>query len=137
VLSATDRAGFSRSSLWSSKPKLTLLDFVAVYLSSSFNTTAISNPSRNRASNSLCPSKTTVPSISLQRQKLEAVSWAVYQWGLADGEDGVLSQVCYDWTTVVGLVRAAERFRSPVILQLFPVTLKYGGGEFLRLCIDL
>lgn len=37
----------------------------------------------------------------------------------------------------VGLVRAAERSRSPAILQLFPVTLAYGKGPFLRYCLEL
>jgi fructose-bisphosphate aldolase class II len=36
-----------------------------------------------------------------------------------------------------GLVIAAERARSPAILQLFPITLKYGGGPFLQYCLDL
>jgi len=37
----------------------------------------------------------------------------------------------------IGLVRAAEKLRSPAILQLFPLTLKYGQGELLRFCVDL
>ncbi|KAF8057611.1 ketose-bisphosphate aldolase [Lyophyllum atratum] len=37
----------------------------------------------------------------------------------------------------VALVRAAERARSPAILQLFPITLAYGKGPFLRFCLDL
>jgi fructose-bisphosphate aldolase class II len=40
-------------------------------------------------------------------------------------------------TAAIGLVRAAERQRSPAILQLFPTTVKYGGGPFLRMCLDL
>ena len=43
----------------------------------------------------------------------------------------------YDGQMAVGLVRAAERSRSPAILQLFPVTLAYGKGPFLRYCLEL
>lgn len=43
----------------------------------------------------------------------------------------------YDMTAAIGLVRAAERQKSPAILQLFPITVKYGGGPFLRFCLDL
>jgi len=43
----------------------------------------------------------------------------------------------YDAQMAVGLVRAAERSRSPAILQLFPVTLAYGKGLFLRYCLEL
>jgi fructose-bisphosphate aldolase class II len=35
------------------------------------------------------------------------------------------------------LVRAAERAKSPAILQLFPITVKALGGEFLRFCLDV
>ena len=51
--------------------------------------------------------------------------------------DGVIAQSCYDMTAVIGLVRAAERAKSPAILQLFPITLKYGGGPFLQFCLDM
>jgi fructose-bisphosphate aldolase class II len=43
----------------------------------------------------------------------------------------------YDMTAAIGLVRAAERQKSPAILQLFPITVKYGGGPFLQMCLDL
>jgi len=55
----------------------------------------------------------------------------------ADITDGVIAQTCYDMTMAIGLVRAAERQKSPAILQLFPTTVKYGGGPFLRMCLDL
>lgn len=51
--------------------------------------------------------------------------------------DGILAQTCYDWGMARGLVRSAERNNSPAILQLFPVTLKYGQGPFLQYCLDL
>ncbi|KAJ3568560.1 hypothetical protein NP233_g5626 [Leucocoprinus birnbaumii] len=50
---------------------------------------------------------------------------------------GILSQVCYDAQSAIALVRAAERSRSPAILQLFPVTLMYGKGPFLQFCLNL
>lgn len=37
---------------------------------------------------------------------------------------------------VIGFVQAAERARSPAILQLFPVTLAYGKGPFLQFCLN-
>jgi len=43
----------------------------------------------------------------------------------------------YDASSAIALVRAAERARSPAILQLFPVTLAYGKGPLLQLCLDL
>lgn len=43
----------------------------------------------------------------------------------------------YDTQMALGLVRAAERARSPAILQLFPVTLAYGKGPFLRFCLEM
>ncbi|KZV61640.1 aldolase [Peniophora sp. CONT] len=50
---------------------------------------------------------------------------------------GVLSMSCYDAQSAIALVRAAERNKSPAILQLFPVTLAYGKGPFLRFCLDV
>lgn len=43
----------------------------------------------------------------------------------------------YDAPSAIALVRAAERTRSPAILQMFPVTLAYGKGPFLRFCLDM
>jgi len=43
----------------------------------------------------------------------------------------------YDASSAVGLVRAAERARSPAILQLFPISLEYGGVAYLRYCVEL
>ncbi|KAF5375940.1 hypothetical protein D9615_008273 [Tricholomella constricta] len=50
---------------------------------------------------------------------------------------GILAQICYDAGMAIALVRAAERARSPAILQMFPITLAYGGGPFLKFCLDL
>lgn len=45
--------------------------------------------------------------------------------------------VSYDANMAIGLVRAAERSRSPAILQMFPITLEYGKGPFLQFCLNL
>ncbi|KAJ7086466.1 aldolase [Mycena belliarum] len=52
------------------------------------------------------------------------------------GGYGILSQTCYDAHCVIGLVRSAERMKSPAILQMFPVTLAYGKGPFLQFCLN-
>ncbi|KAJ8091859.1 hypothetical protein PM082_021095 [Marasmius tenuissimus] len=52
------------------------------------------------------------------------------------GGYGILAQTCYDAHSVIGLVRAAERLKSPALLQLFPVTLAYGKGPFLQFCLN-
>ncbi|CAO1613021.1 unnamed protein product [Parajaminaea phylloscopi] len=49
---------------------------------------------------------------------------------------GVHAQVCYDTPSVVAFVRAAEKARSPAILQMFPATLRQFGRPFLRFCLD-
>ena len=43
----------------------------------------------------------------------------------------------YDAGMAIAFVRAAERCRSPAILMLFPVTLTYGKGPFIRFCLDM
>ncbi|KAJ7262731.1 aldolase [Mycena haematopus] len=52
------------------------------------------------------------------------------------GGYGILSQTCYDAHCVIGLVRSAERKKSPAIIQMFPVTLAYGKGPFLQFCLN-
>ncbi|OCF33683.1 tagatose-bisphosphate aldolase [Kwoniella heveanensis CBS 569] len=53
------------------------------------------------------------------------------------GGYGIVAQTCYDAGMAKGLVRAAERNKSPAILQLFPITLAAGGGPFLQYCLTL
>ncbi|KAL7422850.1 hypothetical protein Q5752_002146 [Cryptotrichosporon argae] len=53
------------------------------------------------------------------------------------GGYGILAQSCYDGNMALALVRAAEAQQSPAILQLFPITVTHGGGEFLRYCLDV
>ncbi|KAI0030168.1 aldolase [Vararia minispora EC-137] len=71
------------------------------------------------------------PSLSLQNNR----TYEILTRAERDGY-GVLAVACYDAQSVIGLVRAAERCRSPAILQLFPVTLAYGGGPFLQFCLN-
>ncbi|KAK1922895.1 ketose-bisphosphate aldolase [Papiliotrema laurentii] len=54
-----------------------------------------------------------------------------------EGGYGILSLSCYDASSAIALVRAAERAKSPAILQLFPITLAYGKGPFLQFCLDV
>jgi hypothetical protein len=48
-----------------------------------------------------------------------------------------LTDLSYDASSAIALVRAAERAKSPAILQLFPITLAYGKGPFLQFCLDV
>ncbi|WOO82050.1 Putative fructose-bisphosphate aldolase [Vanrija pseudolonga] len=54
-----------------------------------------------------------------------------------EGRYGILAQCVYDANQALAFVRACEAKRSPGILQLFPITVKLGGGPFLRYCIDI
>lgn len=54
-----------------------------------------------------------------------------------EGRYGILAQCVYDANQALAFVRACEAKRSPGILQLFPITVKLGGGPFLRYCIDM
>lgn len=49
---------------------------------------------------------------------------------------GIHAQVCYDVQSVVAFVRAAEKARSPAMVQVFPATLSQFGKPFLRFCLD-
>ncbi|EAU85482.2 hypothetical protein CC1G_06383 [Coprinopsis cinerea okayama7 len=53
------------------------------------------------------------------------------------GGYGVLAQAVYDMPQARGLISAAERARSPVILQMLPRTLAWGGKLFLQYCLAL
>ncbi|GHJ88970.1 hypothetical protein NliqN6_5372 [Naganishia liquefaciens] len=54
-----------------------------------------------------------------------------------EGGYGVAAMTCYDAVAAVALVRAAERAKSPAIMQLFPVTMHWGGEPFLAFCLNL
>lgn len=49
--------------------------------------------------------------------------------GAAEGGYAILAQCCYDTQGVLATIRAAEKARSPAMVQLFPVTMKQVSGE--------
>lgn len=48
----------------------------------------------------------------------------------------IIHQPSYDANCVIGLVRAAERYHSPAIIQMFPITLAFGKGPWLQFCLN-
>lgn len=50
---------------------------------------------------------------------------------------GIIAQVIYDANQALAFVRGLEAKRSPGILQMFPITVKHGGGAFLKYCLDM
>ncbi|CAO1636968.1 unnamed protein product [Sympodiomycopsis kandeliae] len=58
---------------------------------------------------------------------------------MRDAEAGgycIYAQVCYDIQSVVAFVRACEKFRSPGMIMIFPVSMVSFGKPFLRFCLD-
>lgn len=53
-----------------------------------------------------------------------------------DNSYGVIAAIAYNIEQIVGLVRAAEEARSPLILQFFPWAVEYGGGILIRTASD-
>ncbi|KAL5603475.1 hypothetical protein FOVSG1_006225 [Fusarium oxysporum f. sp. vasinfectum] len=53
-----------------------------------------------------------------------------------DGNYGVLAAIAYNIEQILGLVRAAERARSPLILQFFPWAIKFSDGLLIRTAAD-
>ena len=58
-------------------------------------------------------------------------------WNMRNQVGRIGADASYDASSAVGLVRAAERAKSPAILQLFPISLEYGGVAYLRYCVEL
>ncbi|PWN88800.1 aldolase [Acaromyces ingoldii] len=52
------------------------------------------------------------------------------------GKYAILAQCCYDAQSVLATIRAAEKARSPAMVQLFPVTMKQFGIHFTRFVLD-
>ncbi|KAL7757127.1 hypothetical protein ACKLNR_014120 [Fusarium oxysporum f. sp. zingiberi] len=52
------------------------------------------------------------------------------------GEYGVLAAIAYNIEQILGLVRAAEKARSPLILQFFPWAIKFSDGLLIRTAAD-
>ncbi|KAH6950920.1 hypothetical protein HG530_011622 [Fusarium avenaceum] len=53
-----------------------------------------------------------------------------------EGEYGVLAAIAYNTEQILGLVRAAEKARSPLILQFFPWAIKFSDGLLIRTAAD-
>ncbi|KPM46362.1 hypothetical protein AK830_g145 [Neonectria ditissima] len=53
-----------------------------------------------------------------------------------EGEYGVLAAIAYNIEQILGLVRAAEQARSPLILQFFPWAIKFSDGLLIRTAAD-
>ncbi|OJD40231.1 tagatose-diphosphate aldolase [Diplodia corticola] len=52
------------------------------------------------------------------------------------GRYGVLAAIAYNTEQILGLVRAAVRARSPLILQFFPWAITYSDGVLVRAAAD-
>lgn len=48
------------------------------------------------------------------------------------GGYGVIAAIAYNIEQVIGLIAAAEKARSPLILQFFPWAVQYGDGLLIR-----
>ncbi|KKY25755.1 putative ketose-bisphosphate aldolase class-2 [Diplodia seriata] len=53
-----------------------------------------------------------------------------------EGHYGVLAAIAYNTEQILGLVRAAQRARSPLILQFFPWAITYSDGLLIRTAAD-
>ncbi|POR35150.1 hypothetical protein TPAR_04659 [Tolypocladium paradoxum] len=53
-----------------------------------------------------------------------------------EGQYGVLAAIAYNIEQILGLVRAAEQARSPLILQFFPWAIKFSDGLLIRTAAD-
>ncbi|KAL1651974.1 hypothetical protein SLS58_000097 [Diplodia intermedia] len=53
-----------------------------------------------------------------------------------EGHYGVLAAIAYNTEQILGLVRAAQRARSPLILQFFPWAITYSDGLLVRTAAD-
>ena len=52
------------------------------------------------------------------------------------GGYGVIAAIAYNIEQILGLVRAAEKARSPVILQFFPWAIEFSDGLLIRTAAD-
>lgn len=53
-----------------------------------------------------------------------------------EGKYGVLAAIAYNIEQILGLVRAAEKTRSPLILQFFPWAITFSDGLLIRTAAD-
>lgn len=52
------------------------------------------------------------------------------------GQYGVLAPIAYNIEQILGFVRAAEKARSPLIIQFFPWAVTYSDGLLIRTAAD-
>lgn len=53
-----------------------------------------------------------------------------------EGGYGVLAAIAYNIEHILGLIRAAEKARSPLILQFFPWAIEFSDGLIIRTAAD-
>lgn len=53
-----------------------------------------------------------------------------------EGNYGVIAAIAYNIEQILGLVRAAEKAQSPLILQFFPWAITFSSGLLLRTAAD-
>lgn len=53
-----------------------------------------------------------------------------------EGHYGVIAAIAYNIEQILGLVRAAEKARSPLILQFFPWAIRFSDGLLIRTAAD-
>lgn len=56
--------------------------------------------------------------------------------GLTGDSDHLVPSHSYDIQSVVAYVRACEKFRSPGMIMIFPVSMVQFGKPFLQFCLD-
>ncbi|OTA52561.1 aldolase [Hypoxylon sp. EC38] len=56
--------------------------------------------------------------------------------GASKGNYSVGAYNCYNDDGVIAVIRAAERCRSPAIIQIFPWTIRFQGPHFVRYVIE-
>lgn len=76
------------------------------------------NSSRDTPSSSSSTLTTTFTSMLQDNRTLQILGDA------EKGSYGIVAMTCYDALAAVALVRAAERAKSPAIMQLFPITMR-------------
>lgn len=54
-----------------------------------------------------------------------------------EGGYGVIAAIAYNIEQILGLVRAAEKARSPLILQFFPWAIVFSDGQLIRTAADV
>jgi fructose-bisphosphate aldolase class II len=53
-----------------------------------------------------------------------------------DGKYGVIAAIAYNIEQILGLVRAGEKARSPLIIQFFPWAITFSDGHLVRTAAD-